>query len=123
MGQAVANVSSEIQLCLDQIIKQSQVSTSRLFGHPRDLDVQNLRRRDSSATSGGLPALQFVQRTVERPLYSGLVPGELRERVGPVGVPGEGSPECGGLVLLLAPYSAGPGVGLLVLLFVGYGDI
>src|SRR5215218_5741471 len=121
MDQSVANGSSGIQLCLDQVIKQSQVSAFRLFGHPRDLDVQNLGRRDSSATSGGLPALQFVQRPVESPLYSGLVPGELRERVGPVGVPAEGPPECGSLVLLLAPHSAGSFESLFMPLFIGYG--
>jgi hypothetical protein len=47
-----------------QIIKQKQILASCLFGHPRDLDVQDLGRREGSAASGGLSALQFVQRPV-----------------------------------------------------------
>jgi hypothetical protein len=49
MDQSVINVSSGIQLCLDKIIKQSQISAPCLFEDPRDVDVQNLRRRDGSA--------------------------------------------------------------------------
>src|SRR5215213_10785432 len=64
-----------------------------------------------------------MQRPVESPLYCGLVPGELRERVGPIGVPGEGAPECGSLVFLITPHLANPGECLLVPLFLGYGDI
>jgi hypothetical protein len=58
--------------------QKSQISVPRLFGHPRNLDVQNLGRRDSSAASGGLSTLQLVQRPVELLLYGGLASGELR---------------------------------------------
>ena len=57
MDQSVANGSSGIQLCLDQIIKQSQILASCLIGRPRDLNIHNVGRRDGSAAAGGLPAL------------------------------------------------------------------
>ena len=95
--------------------------------HPRnagDVHIYRRRRRNVAiGSAGGLQALEFVQRFVEAALYGGLVPGELRECVGLIGVPDEGPPECGGLVLLLAPHSADPREGFLVPLFVGYGDI
>jgi hypothetical protein len=59
-------------------VHSSQISVPRLFGLPRNLDVQNLGRREVSAASGGLSMLQLVQRPVKLLLYGGRVPGELR---------------------------------------------
>ena len=60
------------------ITKQSQTLALAAFGDPRDLGVDDLGRREASATAGGLPALEPVQYLQGLPAFSRQqdLPGE-----------------------------------------------
>ena len=72
----------------------------------------------SFGATSGLKALELVEGFVESLFQVGLVAGELREGVRPIGVPDEGSAERGGLRVLPGLYLLCLGEGFLVLLFV-----
>ena len=60
------------------------------------------RRNATSCNSGGLEALEFVQRLIEASLYRCFVAGELREGVSLVGTPDKVLPSMAVSVFCLA---------------------